>query len=133
MLRFNRSSRLAIDNRNTAANFGKEVRRMAYIVSRGKCNNPICGKKVVETGKYHTGEAAHIYAASPGGPRYDKDMTNEERRNINNCLLLCRSCHRLIDDPETSGYFDAELLKSWRPLHRLIEFSDESRDDTYIE
>lgn len=43
------------------------------------------------------GVASHICAASPGGPRYDKSMTPEERKSIENCIWLCQTHARLID------------------------------------
>jgi hypothetical protein len=39
------------------------------------------------------GEIAHIEAAMPDGPRFRKEMTNEERRAFANLLLLCGVHH----------------------------------------
>ena len=36
-----------------------------------------------------TGVAAHICAATIGGPRYKAEMTTEERKDINNAIWLC--------------------------------------------
>ncbi|GJP28818.1 hypothetical protein NJB18091_15650 [Mycobacterium marinum] len=58
------------------------------------------------------GEAAHITAASPGGPRYDPELTSEERRNITNGIWCCRNCGKLIDSDHT-GY-SVELLRGWK-------------------
>ena len=43
------------------------------------------------------GQAAHISAAAPDGPRYDPKMTVEERTSAKNGLWLCSNCHLLID------------------------------------
>jgi hypothetical protein len=43
------------------------------------------------------GVAAHICAASPGGPRYDPSMTVDERKSIENCIWMCETHARLID------------------------------------
>lgn len=51
---------------------------------------------------------AHIKAASPDGPRYDPAQTKEQRSAIDNLMLLCWNCHKLIDaDPES---YPADLL-----------------------
>lgn len=41
------------------------------------------------------GEAAHIFAASKGGPRYNPNMTDEEASSIENGIWLCRQHARL--------------------------------------
>lgn len=43
------------------------------------------------------GVASHICAASPGGPRYDPNMTPEERVNITNAIWLCQTHGAAID------------------------------------
>lgn len=43
------------------------------------------------------GQAAHIAAAAPDGPRYDRNMTVEERISATNGMWLCSNCHLIID------------------------------------
>jgi hypothetical protein len=58
------------------------------------------------------GKAAHICAASPGGPRYKAEMTTQERKSINNAIWLCSNHADLIDtDVKT---YPEELLKQWK-------------------
>lgn len=58
------------------------------------------------------GQAAHICAASPGGPRYDSDMGDEDRSHINNGIWLC-SNHATEIDKNASKY-PVELLHEWK-------------------
>lgn len=58
------------------------------------------------------GVAAHISAASIGGPRYDELITQEQRIHISNGIWLCSNCATLIDKDEKS--FTKELLKQWK-------------------
>lgn len=59
----------------------------------GKCSNPNCRR---ETKGPHSnpqkrvsiGEAAHIAAAAEGGPRYNPDLTPEERSSIEKWNLV---------------------------------------------
>ncbi|WP_207761607.1 lysogenic conversion protein [Caviibacterium pharyngocola] len=82
-----------------------------------KCSNPNCRKAT--TGPAHDknkaiilGDAAHICAASPGGPRYNPKMSHEERRSIENGIWLCKSCARKIDVDYKS--YSAEVLHEWK-------------------
>ncbi len=81
------------------------------------CSNPAC--KMATSGP-HTdanksvcvGVAAHITAASPGGPRYDAKMTGEERSSIENAIWLCQNCAKLIDTDSTA--FSLSTLYRWK-------------------
>ena len=54
------------------------------------------------------GIAAHIKAASPGGPRYDAAQSEISRKSITNGIWLCSNCAKNVDDdPEQ---FTSELL-----------------------
>lgn len=61
----------------------------------------LCAKPVYEEGlqrqEGNYSNIAHINAAQPGGPRYDAGQTSEERSSIDNLMLLCQECHKLID------------------------------------
>ena len=62
------------------------------------------------------GQAAHISAAQPGGPRFAPTMTAEERRSaLKNGIWMCGHHADLIDKNNGSGYA-TELLWKWRDL-----------------
>lgn len=44
------------------------------------------------------GVAAHITAASPGGPRYDPALNDTQRASVENAIWLCQTHAKLIDD-----------------------------------
>jgi hypothetical protein len=81
------------------------------------CSNPDCRRYTIgpneEADKATIiGIAAHITAASPNGPRFDPDFTDEQRIHIDNGIWLCSNCATLIDkDP---GKFSVELLHEWK-------------------
>jgi hypothetical protein len=81
------------------------------------CSNPVCGKRTSgpagdPSQTMNIGVAAHITAASPGGPRYDATLAESERRSIHNGIWLCADCARLIDsDPQT---FTIATLRNWK-------------------
>ena len=88
------------------------ARRVANV-----CSNPSCGARTCGPGEgnertINIGVAAHIAAASEGGPRYDPFMTPEERSSIDNGIWLCQNCAHLIDaDPAA---YPVELLHRWK-------------------
>ena len=55
---------------------------------------------------------AHITAAAIGGPRYDRDLTPEQRSSGNNAIWLCQNCAKLIDNDEV--FYTAGLLRMWK-------------------
>lgn len=71
---------MIVSNRDdfTQAIKSKLAKRVAYI-----CSNPSCQKLTIGPGSFNDinniGVAAHIYAASPGGPRYNSNMAGKER------------------------------------------------------
>lgn len=89
--------------------------RAAYICSNPTCRAPTIGPHTDPDKSIKTGEACHIAAAAVGGPRYDKEQTEEQRRDITNGLWLCTECSTRIDrDP---ARFPIELLRNWKSTH----------------
>lgn len=81
------------------------------------CSNPACGRSTL--GSHENPEkaatigiAAHITAASYGGPRYDETISEPQRKQSDNGIWLCSNCATLIDkDPEK---FSVTTLKEWK-------------------
>lgn len=82
-----------------------------------RCSNPNCRVPTTapsgdEDKVNNIGIAAHICAASPGGPRYSREMTTEERKSINNAIWLCSNCSIEIDRDEPK--YTVSLLNQWK-------------------
>ena len=87
--------------------------RVGYRCSFPNCPNTTIGASMENTRKMSiTGVAAHICAAAEGGPRYDENMTADERKSVENCIWMCQTHAKLIDT-DTSTY-SAELLRKWK-------------------
>jgi len=81
------------------------------------CSNPECraytsGPKSDPEKAVNVGVAAHITAASLGGPRYDPLLTDRERRSSENGIWLCQTCAKLIDSDTT--LYTVGLLGRWK-------------------
>ena len=92
-------------------------KRAAFI-----CSNPDCSVLTIapsndnETECLYIGRAAHITAASEGGPRYDASLTPEQRKGISNAIFLCASCADMVDDNGGADY-RADVLRTWKGGH----------------
>lgn len=88
------------------------VRMRLWAVSGGRCEmcNRILFQDLVYGHDGNFGEMAHIHAVSDGGPRHKYGMTEDEKNNIDNLMLLCAEHHHMIDTyPEDFG--EGLLLK----------------------
>lgn len=98
-------------------NFSEKTKRILRERVGGKCSNPFCNRETCGPSdnpdkSIILGDAAHIRAASPGGPRYDASMSVEERVDISNGIWLCKNCARLIDI--NSAAYPVEMLLKWK-------------------
>ncbi|WP_341703638.1 hypothetical protein [Ferrovibrio sp.] len=99
-------------------NFSKQTRRILAHRVGYCCSNPACGvltagpKLGDEEGTLDLGVAAHITAASPGGKRYDKNMTPAQRKDASNGIWLCMRCSKIIDDDDQ--VYKVDLLQKWK-------------------
>lgn len=65
-----------------------------------------------EDGKgYHIGEQAHIAGENPGSARHNPDLDSKIVNSYENLILLCPSCHKIIDKDEK------KLLRGHAALH----------------
>lgn len=92
-----------------------------------KCSNPDCRKQTVgpnfiDDKATIIGVAAHISAASVGGPRYNSDLTTEQRISLDNGIWLCQNCATLIDKDWEK--YPPEILLDWK-----IKAEDEAYSD----
>lgn len=83
-----------------------------------RCSNPSCLRPTNgpdgAIGVASIGVAAHISAASEGGPRFDPDLTQAERSDTVNGIWLCQTCSRLVDVDVASH--PSEVLQEWKTL-----------------
>ena len=87
--------------------------RMLWGVSAGICEFNGCINKLyshhVTKEKVNLAEKAHIYAFSAGGKRPSLLRFSPKINDIDNLMLVCERCHKLMDSEET-GYTAEQLL-----------------------
>jgi hypothetical protein len=102
---------------NARDDFSRDVKNQLALRVAFLCSNPICqrfttGPRSGSNKSVNIGVAAHITAASPGGPRYDPTALPEYRKGIENGIWLCQVCAKLVDN-DTARY-SAAVLTAWR-------------------
>ncbi|MFJ3706468.1 MULTISPECIES: hypothetical protein [Streptomyces] len=108
------------------------VQRKLFMLSGNECAWPDCRQVLVPEEGGWFGQIAHIRAAERNGPRFDKAMTNNQRRGFDNLVLLCGKHHRLIDDPERQHQYSREDLEKIKIRHETRfarALDDLSRDE----
>ncbi len=114
------------------------AKRVGFRCSNLGCGQPTSGPQVDSGKAINVGVAAHITAASPGGPRFNPSQTRRQRRSIENGIWICQTCAKLIDNDPIR--YSRELLENWKrtaeaaalralenPLSNLSESSDAYR------
>lgn len=88
------------------------AKRVAHTCSNPRCEMVTVGPHTAPEKVTNIGVAAHITAASVGGPRYNATLTEEERACVDNGIWLCQSCAKEIDS-DTAKY-TKPLLLQWK-------------------
>lgn len=102
-------------------NFTSKVRKLIESAAGHQCSFPACNRRTSgpgPTSKYlsNSGYAAHIYAASSGGPRGQGGLSEAELKGAGNGIWLCGGHAKLVDNNKGNAY-PPETLHSYKALH----------------
>lgn len=96
-------------------NLSQSAKDWLWSESGGHCQNPDCRADLHGfTERTHIANLAHIIPASSQGPRVGEgpNLTEGERALPQNVLVLCPTCHAVIDKaPED---YPADVLRGWK-------------------
>lgn len=101
-------------------NFSEKVKKTLAERVAWKCSFLGCNRTTIgpahnaDDSVTNIGEAAHIHAASPNGPRYDPSMSSEARSSISNGIWMCRVHAKMIDADLIN--YSAETLLQWKKI-----------------
>lgn len=94
----------------------KLAQRAAYHCSDPTCRRITIGPSAEAKDQVaNVGVAAHICAASPGGPRFRAEMSRSERVSIQNGIWLCAT-HSVLVDRDVATYPESKL-REWKANH----------------
>ncbi len=63
--------------------------RRLFLTSGNLCAFPGCSEQIIDVAGHFVGQLCHIEGAEPGGERFNSHMTNEDRRQFENLMLMC--------------------------------------------
>lgn len=86
-----------------------------FAKSQNVCAMPECGATLV-IGDTVLGEICHIRARRKGGARYDSTFSEEQKNAAANLILLCPTCHTLVDK-DKRGVFPPAWLEGIKAQH----------------
>lgn len=99
--------------KNKSRHIQADTEKMLWAVSAGICEFRGCCNKLythhVTKENVNLAEKAHIYAFSEGGKRFSRLLPRTKINDIDNLMLVCENCHKLIDSPNTNYRAD-ELI-----------------------
>ncbi|EMN6090131.1 hypothetical protein WB374_003448 [Vibrio cholerae] len=97
-----------------ARNYSQQTLKKLFALSGNQCAFPGCSKALVNTDNAKDSNICHIEAANEDGERYRKSMSDKERADYNNLILLCVQHHTETDNVET---YTVEKLKQMKEDH----------------
>jgi hypothetical protein len=88
------------------------AKRVAQRCSNPSCRKPTSGPQDNPERSINIGIAAHLTAASEGGPRFDPLLAPAQRASPENGIWMCQSCAKLVDNDEHR--YTLEILRGWK-------------------
>jgi hypothetical protein len=88
------------------------AKRVGVRCSNSQCRQTTSGPRDDPTKSINIGVAAHICAASDGGPRYHREMPAEHRASIDNGIWLCQNCAKMVDNDVAR--YSVRVLREWK-------------------
>lgn len=98
----------------------KDVTLFLYVQAGGRCEFDGCNDYLLEHYPTETvgnfAEQAHIYAFNESGPRGDAPGRPDDVNTLENLMLLCPTCHHLVDKVKPADY-SVETLRRFKREH----------------
>ncbi len=85
-----------------------------FAKSQNVCAMPRC-KAALVIGDTVLAEICHIRARRKGGARFDPSLTAEEKDSFGNLIILCPTCHTLVDKARVT--YTVPLLEEIKEMH----------------
>jgi len=107
-------------------------RILLFVRAGGRCEFDGCNRYLLEHHLTLTegnfAEIAHVIAFKPDGPRGREGTRPEDINEVNNLMLLCPHCHKLIDDyPQryTRKTLEEYKVRHERRIHHVTDLGPE--------
>lgn len=94
--------------------YSETTLKRLFARSGNQCSFPGCTKIMTNEKNAKDSNICHIEAANEGGERYNPDMTDEQRADYPNLILLCIQHHDETNDEEK---YTVDVLKEMKAKH----------------
>lgn len=104
-------------------NIPQPIQRLLWARAAGRCQfagcNRILYRSPVTLGEVNISEQAHIYSFSKDGARGHGPHKNNSKdlNSIENLMLVCHDCHKIIDADKKGEKYSAKMLQEWKSQH----------------
>lgn len=105
-----------------------------WVRAGGRCEFHGCNKYLLQdsltSNAIKLADIAHIVARTKDGPRGNDPLPFEKRNDIDNLMLVCPKCHRVVDNKMLESQYPKQLLQKYKRDHEdriryLSEFGPE--------
>jgi hypothetical protein len=98
-------------------NYTPKTLKRLFALSGNQCAFPSCDRDLVNESNATNSNVCHIEAAEENGQRYNMHMTDQQRADYPNLILLCPSHHTVTNDV---SIYTVDKLKAMRAEHEAI-------------
>lgn len=99
---------------SNARNYTNKTYKRLYALSGNQCAFPDCEENLVNSDNAQNSNICHIEAKNEGGERFNSNMTNKQRDDYPNLILLCVQHHDTTND---FSKYTVEKLKQMKQNH----------------
>ena len=104
-------------------NPSEQTIKKLFALSGNICAFPNCDEEIVDKDGNVIGEICHIEAAEENGPRYNPNQTDDERKAVENLVLLCGKHNKIIDND--ANQYTVDYLKQIKKVHESRSLRNE--------
>jgi hypothetical protein len=99
---------------NGPRDYTEKTLKRLFALSGNYCAFPGCNKRLVNNRNAKDSNICHIEGANVGGERYNPNMTDEQRADYDNLILLCIQHH---DETNDETKYTVDILKKMKSDH----------------
>jgi len=112
----------------------KETILKLWALAAGRCEFLGCNKPLWRDGltwqEANLAHIAHIIAASPDGPRGNKELSKKLAKDFSNLILVCLEHHKLIDTKKYEKKYTVDLLRGYKETHeRRVHIQTSTKEE----
>lgn len=103
------------------------VKRL-FAKSGNQCAFPGCKIPIIEDSGIISGNICHISAQNKNGPRFDPELSEKEKNDYENLVLLCSRHHQIVD--KQADVYDVDTICEMKKIHEEYNQRTEIAEDS---